>query len=618
MIDDLPAASLPELRAQLERHQQRESELLALHETARDLTALRDVDRVLQAIVRRARQLLSSDVGYLSVYDAERRDFYIRATEGSVSPAFARIRVPLDVGICGLVAAEKTPHFSSAYAADERFRHSGGIDHGVLAEQIESLLGVPLLADDDVIGVLFVADRYQRAYSASQVALLDSLGAHASAAMENARLFQEASEALARERETNARLQERTREIQTAADVHEQLTSLLASGGDLDAFAAVVARHLDGRVVVVDGALAALGDSGGGAAAADRGALDAERGAADAALREALERSSQLGRSVRLERPAAWVAAAGAPSGAPGGLVLWRAAELTRPQVRTLERAAVMVALMLLVRERVAVAEQRALGDLIGTLLKHPQGDRATLVREARRHGLPLDGALCVVTARLARQPDAQAAQAARAALLGDALAGIFDGELVAIARAEQGAEAARRLHASLGGGGRGGGGGANGDGTADAAVTVSYATAADLTELPAAHLRARQSVELLLGLGRAGALEPEAALAPYALLLGERGRGDAQQFVDARIGPLIDWDARRSTTLTQTLLTYFDCGHSTSATAAALHVHPNTLRQRLDRVTALLPGWAQAERMLELHLALRLHALRDRLSSVS
>jgi GAF domain-containing protein len=620
MLDDqLPASSLPELRAQLERHQQRESELLALHETARDLTALRDVDRVLQAIVRRARQLLSADVGYLSVYDAERRDFYIRATEGSVSPAFARIRVPLDVGICGLVAAEKIPHFSSAYATDERFRHSGGIDHGVLAEQIESLLGVPLLADDAVIGVLFVADRYQRAYSASQVALLDSLGAHASAAMENARLFQEAREALARERETNARLQERTREIQSAADVHEQLTSLLASGGDLDAFAAVVAHHLDGRAVVVDGTLTALGDSAAGAGDGDGAARDGETGNGDGAapldprLREALERSSQLGRSVRCEQPAAWVAAAGDPSGAPGGLVLWRAAELTQPQVRTLERAAVMVALMLLVRERVAVAEQRALGDLIGGLLKHPQGDRATLAREARRRGLPLDGPLCVVAARTERPPDAQTAQAARAALLGDALVGLFDGELVAIARAEHGAEAAQRLHAALGAAGASDRG-ARGAG-ATHTPTISYATAADLTELPGAHQRARQSVELLLGLGRAGALAPEATLAPYALLLSERGRGDAQQFVEAQIGPLIAWDARRSTDLTRTLLTYFDCAHSTSATAAVLHVHPNTLRQRLDRVTALLPGWAQAERMLELHLALRLHAIRDRVA---
>lgn len=455
---------------------------------------------------------------------------------------------------------------------------------------------MPLLADDAVIGVLFVADRYQRAYSPQQIALLDSLGAHASAAIENARLFQEAREALARERDANARLQERTREIQSAADVHEQLTSLLASGGDLDAFATVVARELGGRAVVVDGTLAALGDSGGG---------DGEGPPLVPALGAALAQSAQLGRSLRCEAPAAWVAAAGDPSGAPGGLVLWRDAELSSPQVRTLERAAVMVALMLLVRERVAAAEQRALGDLIGNLLKHPQGDRATVAREARRHGLSLDGALCVVAARLARQPDAQTTQTARAALRDDGLAGLFDGELVAIAPAAKGVAVAQRLHAAL----------ADSGGDGGAPATVSWATVADVAELPGGYVRARQSVELLLGLGRAGALEPEAALAPYALLLSERGRGDVQQFVDGQIGELIAWDERRSTTLTQTLLTYFDCGHSTSATAAALHVHPNTLRQRLDRVTALLPGWAQADRMLELHLALRLHAIRDRVA---
>ena len=216
-----------DLRRELEHHRQRESELLALYETARDLTATRDVDRVLRAIVRRARQLLSADVGYLSIYDAERGDFYVRATEGSVSDDFAQIRVPEGVGICGIVAAEKRPHSSSSYATDQRFRHSGGIDHGVLAEHIESLLGVPLLADDVVIGVLFVADRYARTYSPQQIALLDSLAAFAAVAMENARLFQESHEALERERRANA-------EIQSAAEVHERLSTLLASGGELE------------------------------------------------------------------------------------------------------------------------------------------------------------------------------------------------------------------------------------------------------------------------------------------------------------------------------------------------------------------------------------------------
>ena len=46
------------LREQMERQRSREAELTALYETANDLIAIRDVDAILAAIVRRARQLL--------------------------------------------------------------------------------------------------------------------------------------------------------------------------------------------------------------------------------------------------------------------------------------------------------------------------------------------------------------------------------------------------------------------------------------------------------------------------------------------------------------------------------------------------------------------------------
>ena len=73
------------VRAQMVRHRQREAELSALYETANDLTAIRDVDALLTAIVRRARQLLGADLTYLSLNDAERGDSFIRVTDGSVS-----------------------------------------------------------------------------------------------------------------------------------------------------------------------------------------------------------------------------------------------------------------------------------------------------------------------------------------------------------------------------------------------------------------------------------------------------------------------------------------------------------------------------------------------------
>ena len=45
--------------------------------------------------------------------------------------------------------------------------------------------------------------------------------------------------------------------------------------------------------------------------------------------------------------------------------------------------------------------------------------------------------------------------------------------------------------------------------------------------------------------------------------------------------------------------------------TCDALHIHPNTLYQRLDRVTEVLgPRWKEPDRALELQVALRLHRL--------
>jgi DNA-binding PucR family transcriptional regulator len=117
--------------------------------------------------------------------------------------------------------------------------------------------------------------------------------------------------------------------------------------------------------------------------------------------------------------------------------------------------------------------------------------------------------------------------------------------------------------------------------------------------------------VRLLLSLGRAGDVGTDTTLAPYALLFGEHSREDLECFIDGTVGRLTRWDRSRSAELSRTLLTYLDSGQDTAATARALHIHPNTLRQRLERVAAVLGEWRSPARILEIHMALRLAALR-------
>ena len=83
------------------------------------------------------------------------------------------------------------------------------------------------------------------------------------------------------------------------------------------------------------------------------------------------------------------------------------------------------------------------------------------------------------------------------------------------------------------------------------------------------------------------------------------------QTFVRHTIGPVVEYDARRGTNLISTLETYFGCGGSLARAGERLHVHVNTVTQRLDRVAQLLGAdWQQPHRALEIQLALRLHRL--------
>ncbi|OLL91042.1 Regulator of polyketide synthase expression [Pseudonocardia sp. Ae356_Ps1] len=169
--------------AAMDAGRRRESELAALVGIARDLASESDTGSVLDTIVRRARALLGTDVAYLTLYDAEHGDTYMRVTSGSVSRRFQTLRLPLGAGLGGLVAASRTPHWTGRYAGDDRYRHTEAIDTAVGEEGIVAICGTPLLVDDEFVGVLFAANRSARPFTPDDVALLGSLAALAAVSL---------------------------------------------------------------------------------------------------------------------------------------------------------------------------------------------------------------------------------------------------------------------------------------------------------------------------------------------------------------------------------------------------------------------------------------------------
>jgi GAF domain-containing protein/sugar diacid utilization regulator len=591
------------VRSSLRAHRRRELELTALFDTAGDLAASRDLDEVLKAIVRRARMLLGTDTAYLTLPDEEAGDTYMRVTDGSVSTVFQNLRLELGEGLGGLVAQTARPYATPDYPTDDRFHHTRNINAGVSEEGLVAILGVPLLlgsvhgGDRKVIGVLFAADRNPRSFSPDEVALLSSLAAHAAIAIDTARALDDTRAALAELAEANEVVRAHAAAVQRAEEAHDRLTDLVLRGGDVREVASAVAGLLDGAITVHDPGgrpLAAVRHDGGPFAA---DSMDAGW------LVSAADESRTAGRAVA--RSGRWICAVLAGPELLAIMVLHRRRALEDADRRMFERAGVVTGLLMLLRRTVAETENRVRGELVTDLLTDAGRNPALLAERGRRLGLDLDRPYLVLVATT--EPAARdRLSAATAGYLFGARPGSAGAEhagaVVLLTLTDERytpGQTARAAAVQLGQ-------------LTGAAVTVAAAgPVSGPSRIAGAHAEAVRCLRALHVLGRQGDGASAAELGFLGVVLADTK--DVGGFVRATLGPLLEYDARRGTELVRTLAAYFSAGGSLTRAKDELHVHVNTVVQRLDRVEALLgTDWSRPDRALELQLALRLRELSD------
>lgn len=557
------------LHERLARHRLTEAALQLLNDSANDLaTTLRDLETILQAIVERARRLTSCDLAYISLSDESRGDSYIKAAVGNLSDALVELRLPAGTGLGGMVSRTGEPCTTSHYLRDGALIHSADIDATVEAEGIRSLAGVPLKLENRIIGVLMAAHRDEQTFAAQEVSMLEMLGAHAAVAIDNARLLWET--------------RRHSDMLERAADVHDRLTRVVLKGGGLDEVVAAAADSLRGPVVLLD-------DTGRTVSSFGDGAVPGED-----ALIEGWRQARARGHTVRMSRLC--VVPMLTEAGFLGAMAHSFDGDLV--DLRILERAALVASLVEVTRRRMSEAEARVRGAVLEDLLDSEPDDQQGLVERARLLGVDVDASNLVLVARVERPlrerlHDAAAALARRCPGLvttrGQDVVLLLPNDVDVVANAS------RDLRGATG-----------------TAVTVGHAVTEDASAVRAAYQEAARCVQALLRLGRVGQAAEATDLGFVGLLLG--GEPDPTAFVRATLGPLIDYDRERKTQLLGTLEAYCAAGFSNAAAAEALHLRPNTVTQRLDRITRLLgEGWRPPERLLELHVALRVHQVSSR-----
>ena len=171
------------------------------------------LDELLEALLERTRQILDVDTCAILLLDEDTNELVARAALGIEEEVDQGVRVPVGGGFAGRIAAEKRPvildDVDHAHVLNPLLREKG----------IKSMLGVPLVVEGEVRGVLHVGSLVYRSFEEDEVELLQLVADRAALAIEHARLFE--AERAARERI------EHVQAVTDAALAHLEVNELL-------------------------------------------------------------------------------------------------------------------------------------------------------------------------------------------------------------------------------------------------------------------------------------------------------------------------------------------------------------------------------------------------------
>jgi GAF domain-containing protein/sugar diacid utilization regulator len=496
-----------------------------------------DLDEVLDAVVELLTDASAVHACFVYFVEDGGERLVLRAASEPYSELVGEIALDRGEGLAWWVLQQREPAFIRERAlADPRVKYVPELEE----ERFQSLISVPVLArDGNPIGVISMHTEAPREFTEDEVGFLVTSASLVAGAIENARLYEQTTL--------------RVREL-------EQLTELgetVARAESLDELLPAVAQRACGLLDARSCALYLLDP-----ASEELRLRSSFPGAAQPRPTLAL---SELGPELAWSGRSAAVAV---PLVAGDELVGLLHSEGTAEV--DLARAAANVTAVAI--KKIEVIERLTEKNLIKDFFEQLAGGRVQgdLAERAQRLGFEPNARYVVIAAAPADDELERA--------LADAVPGsLFDrreDSIRALLRVPPAGEAellntVRRIHEAHRG---------------EAAIGVSN-SCTGVASFPAGFEEAGNALVGTTVLGGTSTVMAYDDLGPYKYLLRmslDRSHRDVHR--DA-VSKLADYDRERSTSLLYTLEEFLRRHGNISATAAALYVHPNTLRQRLRRV---------------------------------
>jgi GAF domain-containing protein/anti-sigma regulatory factor (Ser/Thr protein kinase) len=226
-----------ELQARTRELARSVEELQALSEVGRAVSSTLDLPTVLATIVARAVQLSGTSGGVIYEYDEAAQEFHLRAShraEEALVEALRATPVRLGMGATGQAALRRAPVEVVDILDDQQYRVPPVMRSTLTQLGYRSVLGVPLLVEQRILGALTVWRREPGSFPPDAVKLLQTFATQSVLAIQNARLFREL-EAKSRELEVASRhksqfLANMSHELRTPLNAVLGYTELILDG----------------------------------------------------------------------------------------------------------------------------------------------------------------------------------------------------------------------------------------------------------------------------------------------------------------------------------------------------------------------------------------------------
>jgi PAS domain S-box-containing protein len=185
-LADQTAAALENTRLYAERQRQAQ-ELTILNKAAKAMASSLDLNIVLERVVMEAKSILGVEGAAALLYDPIREELVFAVAKGPYPDTLVGLRLPITVGIAGWTVRERQPALVNQAQQDPRFYR---VIDAVTNLTTRSLLAVPLILNDQIIGVIEVINRIEGSFSQHDLELLEALSSSATIAIKNARLYE--------------------------------------------------------------------------------------------------------------------------------------------------------------------------------------------------------------------------------------------------------------------------------------------------------------------------------------------------------------------------------------------------------------------------------------------